>query len=471
MEEKDFNSKTKNTMTPDLLAQLRAQVKSHPQTVTEVIDQIKAPDAAELINELTIEDATMIIMMLPLEEAVAIFNEPSCDRRHLILARLHTERAADIFNHMSSDERSYVLRRLAPDFREKLIPGLPEHIKEEMRLLLQFPPTTAGGIMSTEYVRLSPDISVSEALNHIRVTGKQRLHIYSCYVLGEDNHLLGAVSLRDLVIANPNKAVSEVMRKYPLSVHCMEDQEKVARQLAKYNLLALPVVDEHKRVLGFVTVDDALDVIVQEQTEDVYKLGAMEAFEDSYLSISILEMIKKRAGWLVILFIGEMFTTTAMTHFQDELAKAIILSLFVPLIVSSGGNSGSQAASLVIRALALQEAKLSDWWRVMRREIVSGLMLGTILGAVGFLRIMLWTAFKPSLYGPHYLYIGLTIFFSLIGVVLFGTLAGSMLPFILKRLGLDPATSSSPFVATLVDVTGIVIYFTVASVMLKGKLL
>lgn len=471
MGEKDFNSKTKNTMTPDLLAQLRAQVKSNPQTVTEVIDQIKAPDAAELINELTIEDATMIIMMLPLEEAVAIFNEPSCDRRHLILARLHIERAADIFNHMSSDERSYVLRRLAPDFREKLIPSLPEHIKEEMRLLLQFPSSTAGGIMSTEFVRLTPDSSVSEALNHIRVTGKQRLHIYSCYVLDEDNHLLGAVSLRDLVIANPNKSVNEVMRKYPLSVHCMEDQEKVARQLAKYNLLALPVVDDHKRVLGFVTVDDALDVIVQEQTEDVYKLGAMEAFEDSYLSISIIEMIKKRAGWLVILFIGEMFTTTAMTHFEDELAKAIVLSLFVPLIVSSGGNSGSQAASLVIRALALQEAKISDWWRVMRREILSGLMLGTILGAVGFLRIMLWTALSLAHYGPHYLYIGLTIFFSLIGVVLFGTLAGSMLPFILKRLGLDPATSSSPFVATLVDVTGIIIYFTVASAMLKGKLL
>lgn len=463
-------SKNKNTMTPDLLAHLREQVKSNPQTVTEVIDQIKAPDAAELINELSLEDAAMTIMMFPVEEAVAIFNEPSCERRHEIMEILETDRAAEILKKLSSDERSHVIRRLTSEGRAKLVPTLPENLQAEMRMFLQFPLTTAGGIMSTEYMHLSPDSSVSEAINHVRANSRQRLHIYSCYVLDDENRLLGAVSLRDLVVANPGRAVRDVMRKYPISVHCLDDQEKVARILAKYNLLAVPVIDDDKKMLGFVTIDDALDVIMEEHTEDVHKLGGMQALEEPYLASSITDMVKKRAGWLVILFIGEMLTTTAMAYFEDELQKAIVLTLFIPLIVSSGGNSGSQAASLIIRAIALNEAKLSDWTKVLWREICSGLMLGGILGTIGLLRIAVWSAFLPT-YGEHWFLVGVTLFFTLIGVVLLGTLAGSLLPFALKRLGLDPATSSAPFVATLVDVAGLIIYFTMASLLLRGTLL
>ena len=463
-------SKNKNTMTPDLLARLREQVKSNPQTVTEVIDQIKAPDAAELINELSLEDAAMTLMMFPIEEAVAIFNEPSCERRHEIMEILESDRAAEVLKKISSDERSHVIRRLTPEGRAKLVPTLPENLQAEMRMLLQFPPTTAGGIMSTEYMHLSPDSSVSEAINHVRANSRQRLHIYSCYVLDDESRLLGAISLRDLVIASPGKAVQDVMRKYPISVHCLDDQEKVARILAKYNLLAVPVVDDSKKVLGFVTIDDALDVIIEEHTEDVHKLGGMQALEEPYLASSVFDMVKKRVGWLIVLFLGEMLTANALGYFEEELDKALVLALFVPLIVSSGGNSGSQATSLIIRAIALNEAKPSDWWRVMSREIASGLVLGGVLGGLGFLRIAIVSMFSTT-YGEYWFFIAITLFFTLVGVVLLGTLAGSMLPFLLKRIGFDPAAASAPFVATLVDVAGLILYFTLASLILKGRLL
>jgi magnesium transporter len=465
-----MSTKAKSTMTPELLANLRERVRSNPQVATEIIDSLKAPDAAEVLNELSLQDAVLTIDMLMIEEAVAIFNEPSCERRPELIQSLPMEKVAGILVSMASDERVYLVRRIKAEFRNKLLPLLPDKIKEELNMLLQFPPTTAGGIMSTEFVRLSPDSSVAEALNHIRAGSRHRPHIYSTYVLDENNHLIGAVSLRDLIVANPNKSVNEVMRKYPLSINCDEDQERVARKLAKYNLLALPVVDANKQVLGFVTVDDALDVLVEEQTEDVQKLGGMEALDESYMNTPQLRMIKKRAGWLIILFVGEMLTATAMGYFEDEIAKAVVLALFVPLIISSGGNSGSQASTLIIRAIALGETTLSDWGIVMKRELISGLMLGTILGGLGFLRIAVWSGFT-DVYGPHWFFIAITIFFSLIGVVLWGTLSGSMLPFVLKRAGFDPATSSAPFVATLVDVTGLIIYFTVAALVLRGRLL
>lgn len=460
----------KNTITPELLAQLREQVKSNPQMAAEAIDQLKAPDIAEILNSLPLESVVLITQILPYQEAVAVFNEPSFERRSTVIQSLDIERAAKILTNISSDERVDLIQRMDGKYRQKLIPLLPEHIQTEIKLLLQFPPTTAGGNMSTEFVKLKPEMSVKEALDLIRTIAKSRLHIYSAYVLDDEERLIGAVSLRDLVIADTDKMISEIMRKYPISINCLEDQEQVVKKLAKYNLLALPVVDDQNRVLGFVTVDDALDVMVEEQTEDVQKLGAVEALDEPYMSTPRMRMIRKRAGWLVILFIGEMLTATAMGFFEKEIEKAVVLALFVPLIISSGGNSGSQASTLIIRAIALGEAKLSDWWRVMKNEVFSGLMLGTILGSIGFLRIAIWSTFT-DIYGPHWLFVAITIFISLIGVVLWGTLSGSMLPFILKRLGFDPAASSAPFVATLVDVTGLVIYFSVAAVVLHGKLL
>jgi magnesium transporter len=327
--------------------------------------------------------------------------------------------------------------------------------------------------MTTEFVRLDPTMTVGDALTYIRSVARDRETIYACYVLepGTDR-LLGAVSLRDLIMADPGRPVAEIMRRKPITVGVLDDREVVARKIGKYNLLAVPVLEADGRVVGFVTVDDVIDVLTEEQTEDVLRMGAVEpgGLDEPYIRTPLLTLVRKRATWLVILFLSEMLTATAMGFFEGEIAKAVVLALFVPLVISSGGNSGSQATTLIIRALALQEVRLRDWWKVLRREVLSGLVLGAILGTIGFLRIALWSAFS-GVYGPHWPLLGLTVGFSLVGIVLWGTLSGAMLPFLLKRLGLDPATSSAPFVATLVDVTGLVIYFTVALLILRGTLL
>ncbi|MEO8880018.1 MAG: magnesium transporter, partial [Gemmatimonadaceae bacterium] len=284
--------------------------------------------------------------------------------------------------------------------------------------------------------------------------------------------MIHVVSLRQLMMADRNAKIVEIgPRRVPLTVKPTTDREDVARLLSKYNLLAVPVVDDDGKLLGIVTVDDVIDAIVREQTEDVQKFGGMEALDEPYMEISIFAMIKKRAGWLSALFLGEMLTATAMTHFADEISKAVVLALFMPLIISSGGNSGSQATSLIIRAMALREVTLRDWWRVAARELPSGLILGSILGVLGFARIMIWQVAGLADYGAHHTLVALTVAFSLIGVVMFGSLAGSMLPFVLRRLNFDPASASAPFVATLVDVTGLIIYFSVALMILRGTLL
>jgi magnesium transporter len=322
-------------------------------------------------------------------------------------------------------------------------------------------------------VRLDPKMTVGGALKHIRSVAREKESIYACYVTDtKTNRLLGAVSLRDLVMAELNTPLTEVMRPKPITVSVLEDQEEVAKKISKYNLLAVPVLEKDESVVGFVTVDDVVDVLIEEGTEDILRMGAIEpgALDRPYMQTSLPVMIRKRASWLVILFLGEMLTATAMGFFEKEIARAVVLALFVPLIISSGGNSGSQASTLVIRALALGEVTLRDWWRVMRREVFSGLGLGVILGTIGFLRITVWSAFS-NLYGTHWPLVALTVGLALIGIVLWGTLAGAMLPFVLRRLGFDPATSSAPFVATLVDVTGLIIYFSVAVVILRGTLL
>jgi magnesium transporter len=317
-------------------------------------------------------------------------------------------------------------------------------------------------------------MKVADALRHIRAEARDRESIYACYVMEPaTDKLLGAVSLRDLVMAELSQPVTEVMRKKPVTVGALDDQELVAARIAKYNLLAVPVLENDGRVVGFVTVDDVIDVILEEGTEDALKMGAVEvgAGDEPYAATPFWTLIRKRAGWLLVLFLSEMLTATAMGRFEGEIARAVVLALFVPLIISSGGNSGSQAASLIIRALAVGELGMRDWWRVMKREILSGLVLGGTLGAVGFLRITIWSLISPTAYGPHWPLVAVTIWLSLVGVVLWGTLAGSMLPMLLKRAGMDPAVSSAPFVATLVDVTGIVIYFRVAALVLRGTLL
>ncbi len=379
-------------------------------------------------------------------------------------------------------ERRLWLRLLAPDdaadliqsapteYQQHLLEQLDDSTRREVSALLAYKEDDAGGLMSPRFARLRPDMSVDEAITYLRRQAAHVETIYYAYVLDEEQHLLGVVSFRDLFSADRAKTVREIMRTHFVAATDDMDQETVAHLVAKHHLLAVPVLDHEGRMKGIVTIDDIVDVVEEEASEDIQKVGGMEALDAPYLEIGFWRMVKKRAGWLAILFVGEMLTATAMGYYEHEIARAVVLALFVPLIISSGGNSGSQATTLVIRAMAVGEVRLSDWWRVIRREIFTGLVLGAVLAAIGLIRILAWQSIWKS-YGAHYFVLGVTVAASLIGVVLFGTIAGSMLPFILRRAGLDPASASAPFVATLVNVTGLVIYFTVASVILRGTLL
>jgi magnesium transporter len=327
--------------------------------------------------------------------------------------------------------------------------------------------------MTTEFVSVPATWTAGETLDHIRRVERTRETVYAIYVLDpRTRQLIRAVTLRRLITVDPKEPVLSAARPgKPITVSPLADREEVARLISKYDLLAVPVVDDHKRVIGIVTVDDVIDAIVAEGTEDAQKFGGMEAIDEPYDQIGFLEMIRKRAGWLCILLLGEMLTASAMQHFEGELDRALVLTLFIPLIMSSGGNSGSQATSLLIRALALREVKLGDWWRVALREVPTGMVLGVILGVIGVVRITVWQLAGFFDYGEHWMLVAATVGTALAAIVTFGSLTGSMLPFILKRAGFDPASASAPFVATLVDVTGLVIYFSVALVILRGTLL
>jgi magnesium transporter len=456
-----------------LLERIHTRLDESFVGIGEMVSDLDAADLAELINQLTLAEAATVVSMLPVQRAIEICNQPTMRRRAAILEKLEPPRAAEILAGLSADERTDIVQKMGLHERHRIVPKLSAEMRKELEGLLQYPAHTAGGIMTTEFVRLDPKMTVNDALKHIRSVAQEKESIYACYVMEPGTgHLLGAVSLRDLVMAEFETSLTKVMRAKPVTVNALDDQEVVAHKISKYNLLAVPVLERDGSVVGFVTVDDVIDVLIEEGTEDILRMAAVEpgALDKPYMQVPLSLMIRKRAGWLVILFLGEMLTATAMGFFEKEIERAVVLALFVPLIISSGGNSGSQASTLVIRALALSEVALRDWWRVMRREVLSGLGLGLILGTIGFLRITIWSEFS-RIYGPHWLLVALTVGLALIGIVLWGTLAGSMLPFILRRLGFDPATSSAPFVATLVDVTGLVIYFSVAVVLLRGTLL
>jgi magnesium transporter len=456
-----------------LLERIHTRLDESFVGIGEVVGDLAAADLAELINQLTLSEAGTVVSMLPVARAIEVCDQPTMRRRAAILEQLEPPRVAEILAGLSADERTDIIQKMGLHERHRVVPKLSPEMRAELEGLLQYPAHTAGGIMTTEFVRLDPKMTVSDALKHIRSVAREKESIYACYVMElGTGRLLGAVSLRDLVMAELEAPLTKVMRPKPVTVNALDDQEVVAQKIGKYNLLAVPVLEKDGSVVGFVTVDDVIDVLIEEGTEDILRMAAVEpgALDKPYMQMALPLMIRKRAGWLVILFLGEMLTATAMGFFEKEIERAVVLALFVPLIISSGGNSGSQASTLVIRALALGEVTLRDWWRVMRREVLSGLGLGMILGSIGFLRITVWSAFS-HIYGVHWLLVALTVGLSLIGIVLWGTLAGSMLPFILRRLGFDPATSSAPFVATLVDVTGLVIYFSVAVVLLRGTLL
>ncbi|MGZ3774817.1 MAG: magnesium transporter [Pseudobdellovibrionaceae bacterium] len=372
---------------------------------------------------------------------------------------------------LAPDDVADLIQEMGVDSRDDLLDLLDPQTKREVTALLAYAEDAAGGLMSSRFVRLRPDMTVDEAISYLRIQAKTHVEtIYYAYVLDSDQKLLGVVSFRELFLAGPGKKIEEIMHTEVIKLPVEMDQEQIGRIFSKQDLMAIPVVDDHGIMKGIVTFDDVATAIQEEATEDIHKLGGVETLDAPYLQISMFEMIKKRGGWLLVLFLGEMFTATAMSYYEDELSRAVVLSMFIPLIISSGGNSGSQASTLVIRAIALGEIRLRDWWRVLAREILTGACLGAMLGMIGFTRIMMWPN-REVIYTAHYLLVAATVAASVMGVVMWGTISGSMLPFLLKKIGFDPASASAPAVATLVDVTGLIIYFTAASFILHGVLL
>jgi magnesium transporter len=395
---------------------------------------------------------------------------PTRDQAELVLAMAPHERRSWM-RFLPPDDAADLIQEAPEEERESLLALLDDATRREVAALLAYAEDDAGGLMNPRYARLRPEMSVDEAIAYLRRQARERLEtIYYVYVLDPEQHLLGVITFRELLSALPEKTVRDIMHTDVLTAHEEMDQEALSRLFAEHNFLAIPVVDSERRLKGIVTVDDIVDVVQEEATEDIQKLGGMAPLEVPYLEAGFWEMVSKRAGWLMVLFLGEMLTASAMGYFEDELKRAVVLALFVPLIISSGGNSGSQASTLVIRAMALGEIGLRHWWRVIRRELAAGLSLGMILAVIGFLRIVIWEA-AFQVYGAHYIGIAVTVGASLLATVTFGTLAGSTLPLVLHRLGLDPASASAPFVATLVDVSGLVIYFSVASLILAGAIL
>ncbi|HVX41838.1 MAG TPA: magnesium transporter [Gemmatimonadaceae bacterium] len=453
---------------PELLYLLHGD----PAELAETVAGMRAADIAEALRDLPPAGAAKVLAVLPFDLAVQVFDEPELDRRYEIIKTMDEDAAVALVEAMSADQQADLFRELHEPDRDRILAKMDPDTRRTLTLLLEYPQDSAGGIMTTEVLTVPFDWSVAQTLAYIHDVAQSKETVYAIYVLDDSNTLVGVVSLRQLMIADPNVSVREAGdRRRPVTVSPRTDREDVARVIAKYNLLAVPVVDEQQHVLGIVTVDDVIDAIVREQTEDVQKFGGMEALGAPYMSIGMGQMVKKRAGWLCALFLSEMLTATAMQHFQAEIDKATLLAMFIPLVMSSGGNSGSQATSLIIRALALGEIKLRDWWKIAVRELPTGLMLGAILGVIGIIRILTWQELHLYDYGPHHVLVALTVGIALVGIVTFGSLAGSMLPFLLRRLGFDPASASAPFVATLVDVTGLVIYFSVAFIVLRGTLL
>jgi magnesium transporter len=413
----------------------------------EGFEYLQRHDADDFFVQLSARDKAQLLLGLPAAE------------RRLWMRLLAPDDAAD------------VVQEAPPEERDGLLMLLDDVTRREVKGLLDYAEDDAGGLMNTRYSRLRADMTVDEAISYLRRDARAREKtVYYAYVVDAEERLLGVVSFRDLIVASGDKLVRDIMRKDVISAPADLDQEALSKLFMRHHLLMMPVVDAEGRIKGVVSVNDIVDVVQEEATEDIQKIGGVQTFEGAYLQVPLGRMIRKRAGWLAALFLGEMLTATAMGHFEAEIARAVVLALFVPLIISSGGNSGSQATTLVIRAMALGEVRLRDWWRVVRREIVTGLGLGVILATLGLMRILLWQGLFQA-YGQHYVLLALAVALSLIGVVLWGSVAGSLLPFVLRAIGLDPASASAPLVATLVDVTGLVIYFTVAAVVLRGALL
>jgi len=442
------------------------------ESATELAGKLSAmrfADAIDVINRLEVEQAAQIFIQLPLDYAIELFDKPELQNKPQIIEALPEDRAIAILNGMSADEAADLFGEMDEEFRQRLFVRLQPLTRSELTRLSAYPEHSAGALMTTEFIAVPSTWTVRHTLDYIKEVERTRETVYTTYIVDPvSSSLISSISLRRLILANENDNILEAAQhNVPITVTALTDREEMARQFRRYDLLSMPVIDgQSKHIIGIVTVDDVLDAMTEEMSDDAHKFGGMEAIDRPYMQIGFFEMLKKRGGWLCILFLGEMLTATAMQHFEGELEKAVVLTLFIPLIMSSGGNSGSQATSLIIRALALDEIKLTDWKRVAMRELPTGLLLGAILGSIGLGRVVLWQEIGIYNYGPHWVLVAITVALALVGIVTFGSLVGSMLPFVLKAVGFDPASASAPFVATFVDVAGILIYFSIAAMVL-----
>lgn len=444
-----------------------------PENVQKYSQELNAnhiTELVEIIENKPPNEQVLIFSVLSDEKSAIVFEYLPLSIQKEILNALPPERVAKILNTISPDDRTALLEELPSDLVNQLLKFLTPEERLLSIKLLGYPEDSVGRLMTPDYIAIQLNWTVQQVLDYIRIKGHDSETIDIVYAVDDHGILVDDFRIRQLLLASPEIKVEVIADRKFIALHVNDDEEKAIEVFRKFARTALPVIDTTGHMLGIVTIDDIMNASIEQATEDIQKIGGVQAFKESYMKISFISLMKKRAGWLILLFVGELFTASAMGHFEEEIAKAVVLALFLPLIISSGGNAGSQASTLVIRAIALGEVTIRDWWKIMRREVFSGIFLGSILGLIGFFRVTLWSMFS-TMYGTHWLLVALTICFSLIGVVLWGTLSGSMLPLLLKKCGFDPAVSSAPFVATLVDVTGIIIYFSVAILLLSGTLL
>jgi magnesium transporter len=437
--------------------------------IKDFLNNQNISDVADLIYEFP-DYESQIIGHLSIHRASSTFKILDVPTQKRIIQDLPAFKTAELLNDLSADDRTSFLEELPSEVVKELIKTLDPEERKITLSLLGYPEGSVGRLMTPDYIAVQEDWTVREVIDHIREVGKDSETIDVIYVVDDKGAFIDDIRIREIILANPEKEIRDVIDNRYIALNVNDPQETASEAFKMNNRVALPVLDNNNVLLGIVTIDDVLWITQEESAEDITKIGGTEALDEPYLEIPLVKLFKKRVVWLVVLFLSEMLTATAMGYFEDEIAKAVVLALFVPLIISSGGNSGSQASTLIIQAMALGEITISDWWRVIRRELLSGMMLGAVLGIIGFTRVMLWNQIFHT-YGEHSFLIASTVGFSLVGVVLWGTIAGSMLPIVLKRFGADPATSSAPFVATLVDVTGLVIYFSVAFLIMRGILL
>ena len=458
----------KELLTPEILELIELRSWA---SIREVLQSWSPAEIADLMLGVKKQDRVFLYRALGRDIGVEVFSYLEPDDQDQLLVDLTDQETRDLLAELPPDDRTDLLEELPGTVSHRLLSLLSPEDLREARWLMGYPEESVGRFMTPDFVAVRAGMNVAEAIEHIKRHGQDSETINRIYVLDERGSLLDDIMLRTIILADEQMYIRDLMDQNVISISAFDDQEVAVRTMEKYDLPAIPVVDSTGILVGIVTFDDIFDIAQEEATEDIQKLGGMEALDDTYRATNILELVRKRAGWLSILMVSELMTTSVLAFFEGTIERAAVLVLFIPLVMSSGGNSGSQAASLIIRALALDEIRLQDWWLVMRREIISGFLLGLILGGIGFARIELWAMAGATTFGPHHMLVACTVALTLVGIVLWGTIAGSMLPFVLKKMGFDPAVSSAPFVATLVDVFGIIIYFAVALVILNGTLL